>query len=40
MIGSFSRIPYAEFAGALAPVAAVGLVVVTLLILLVIAANS
>jgi Na+/H+ antiporter NhaD/arsenite permease-like protein len=35
MIGSFSRIPYAEFAGALAPVAAVGLVVVTLLILLV-----
>jgi Na+/H+ antiporter NhaD/arsenite permease-like protein len=34
MIGSFSRIPYAEFAGALAPVAAVGLVVVTLLILL------
>ncbi len=35
MIGSFSRIPYAEFAGALAPVAAIGLVVVTLLILLV-----
>jgi len=35
MIGSFSRIPYAEFAGALAPVAALGLVVVTLLILLV-----
>jgi len=34
MIGSFSRIPYAEFAGALAPVAAIGLVVVTLLILL------
>jgi Na+/H+ antiporter NhaD/arsenite permease-like protein len=34
MIGSFSHIPYAEFAGALAPVAAVGLVVVTLLILL------
>ena len=35
MIGSFSRIPYAEFAGALAPVAAIGLVVVTLLILLI-----
>jgi len=35
MIGSFSRIPYAQFAGALAPVAAIGLVVVTLLILLV-----
>jgi Na+/H+ antiporter NhaD/arsenite permease-like protein len=35
MIGSFSRIPYVEFAGALAPVAAIGLVVVTLLILLI-----
>ena len=35
MIGSFSRIPYAEFAAALAPVAAIGLVVVTLLILLI-----
>ena len=35
MIGSFSQIPYAAFAGALAPVAAVGLVVATLLILLV-----
>ena len=30
MIGSFSHIPYADFAGALAPVAAIGLVVVTL----------
>ena len=35
MIGSFSQIPYAAFAGALAPVAAIGLVVATLLILLV-----
>jgi len=34
MIGSFSRIPYAAFAGALAPVAVAGLVVVALLILL------
>jgi Na+/H+ antiporter NhaD/arsenite permease-like protein len=35
MIGSFSGIPYATFAGALAPVAAIGLVVATILILLV-----
>jgi Na+/H+ antiporter NhaD/arsenite permease-like protein len=34
MIGSFSRIPYAQFAAQLAPVAAIGLVVVTVLILL------
>ncbi len=34
MIGSFSRIPYAEFAGALSPIALIGLVVVTLIILL------
>jgi Na+/H+ antiporter NhaD/arsenite permease-like protein len=34
MIGSFSRIPYAEFAGALSPVALIGLVVVTLFVLL------
>jgi Na+/H+ antiporter NhaD/arsenite permease-like protein len=35
MIGSFSGIPYAAFAGALAPVAALGLVVAILLIVLV-----
>ncbi|HZT20267.1 MAG TPA: anion transporter [Dongiaceae bacterium] len=34
MIGSFSRIPYAEFAAALAPVSALGLVVVLLFIVL------
>jgi Na+/H+ antiporter NhaD/arsenite permease-like protein len=34
MIGSFSRIPYGGFAGALAPVAAVGLVLTILLITL------
>jgi Na+/H+ antiporter NhaD/arsenite permease-like protein len=34
LIGSFSRIPYAAFAGALAPVAAIGLLVAALLILL------
>ncbi len=34
MIGSFSRIPYAGFAGALAPVAAAGLVLTVLLIAL------
>lgn len=33
MIGSFSQIPYAAFAGALAPVAALGLLVAILLIL-------
>src|SRR5262249_26489070 len=34
MIGSFSRIPYAQFAAALAPVAALGLVIVTVMIML------
>jgi Na+/H+ antiporter NhaD/arsenite permease-like protein len=33
IIGSFSHIPYAQFAGALSPVAAIGLAVVTVLIL-------
>ena len=34
MIGSFSRIPYTQFAGALAPVALVGLVLTVALIAL------
>jgi len=34
MIGSFSRIPYGDFAGALAPVAALGLIVALLLLAL------
>ena len=34
MIGSFSRLPYAQFAAALAPVSAIGLAVVVLLIAL------
>ncbi|HEX6842628.1 MAG TPA: anion transporter [Stellaceae bacterium] len=34
MIGSFSRIPYGEFAAALSPVAAIGLVLVLLLVAL------